>query len=45
MADAYLEDVPPVLSLVVQPFIQHFHYLHEIVSEKLEISTKAAFRW
>ena len=29
-----LEYVPPVLSLVVQPLVQHLHDLHKVISER-----------
>lgn len=29
--DANLEDMPPVLALVVESLIQHFHDLHEVI--------------
>jgi hypothetical protein len=31
--NSYLEDMAPVLALVVEPFIDHLHDLYEIVSE------------
>lgn len=31
--DSYLEDMAPILALVVEPFIDHLHDLYEIVSE------------
>jgi len=32
--NSYLEDMAPVLALVVEPLIDHLHDLYEIVSEK-----------
>lgn len=31
--NSYLEDMAPILALVVEPFIDHLHDLYEIVSE------------
>lgn len=28
---SYLEDVPPVLALIIQSLVQHFHYLYEFI--------------
>ena len=31
--DAHLEDVPPVLPLVIQPFIEHLHDFDKVNAE------------
>lgn len=36
----YLEYMSPVLPLVIKPFIQHFHNLHEVGSESMEASQR-----
>jgi hypothetical protein len=36
--ETHLEDMSPVLALIIEPFVHHLHDLHKVVPE--EISTE-----